>query len=75
MSLLDTSTNKQLLQKLKSKKFNNSVILAFMEFICYIQKLAIWQKDTISEICVVPFSNFGNCITFGPLRIRCLFHI
>ena len=36
MSLLDTSTNEQLLQKLKSKKFNNSVVLAFMEFICYI---------------------------------------
>jgi len=29
VSLLDTSTNKQLLQKLKSKKFNDWVVLAF----------------------------------------------
>ena len=60
MSLLDTSTNKQLLQKLKSTKFNNSVILAFMEFICYIQNSAIWQKEPVPKICAVPFSNFGN---------------
>jgi len=75
VSLLDTSTNKQLLQKLKSKKFNNSVVLAFMEFICYVQNLAIRQKEPVSEICAVPFSNFGNCITFGPLRIRCFLHL
>ena len=65
MSLFDTSTNEQLLQKLKSKKFNNSVVLAFMEFICCIQNLAIRQKEVVSEICAVPFSNFGNCHTFG----------
>jgi len=35
--LLDTSTNQQLLQKLKSEKFDDSVVLAFLEFICYIQ--------------------------------------
>ena len=35
----------------------------------------IWQKEPVSEICVVPFSNFGNWITFGPLRMRCLFYI
>ena len=28
--LLDTSTNNQLLQKLKSKKFNDSVVLQFL---------------------------------------------
>jgi len=67
MSLLDTSTNKQLLQKLKSKKFNDSVF--------YIQNLAIRQKEPVSEICAVTFSNFGNCIAFGPLWIRCLFYI
>ena len=44
MSLLDTSTNKQLLQKLKRKKFNDSVVLAFMEFIYCIQKLAIRKE-------------------------------
>jgi len=75
ISLLDTSTNKQVLQKLKSKKFNSSVVLAFMEFISYIQNLAIRQKEPLSQICVVSFSNFGNWITFGPLRIRCLFYI
>jgi len=31
ISLLDTSTSKQLLQKLNSKKFNYSVVLAFLE--------------------------------------------
>jgi len=31
MSLLDTSTNEQLLQKFNSKKFNDSVVLAFLE--------------------------------------------
>jgi len=31
MSLSDTSTNEQLLQKLKSKKFNDSIVLAFLE--------------------------------------------
>ena len=72
ISLLDTSTNKQLLQKLKSQKFNYSVVLAFLEYICYIQTLA---KKPVSQICVVPFSNFGNGITFGPLRMRCLFYI
>jgi len=35
----------------------------------------IWQKEPVSQIRVVPFSNFGNWITFGPLRIRCLFSI
>jgi len=33
----------------------------------------IWQKEPVSQICVVPFSNFGNLITFGPLRIRYFF--
>jgi len=64
MSLLDTSTSKQLLQKLKSKKFNDSVVLAFLECRCYIQNLVIRQKEPISQISVVPCSNFGklNCI-------------
>jgi len=30
ISLLDTSKNKQLLQKLKSKKFNDLVVLVFL---------------------------------------------
>ena len=69
ISLLDTSTNEHLLQKLKSKKFNDSVILAFVECSCYI------QNEPVSQICVIPFSNFGSWITFGPLRIRCLLHL
>jgi len=32
-------------------------------------------KTTRISNTVVPFSNFGNWITFGPLRIRCLFYI
>jgi len=58
MSLLATSTNKQLLQKLKIKECNDSVVLAFMKFICYTPNLAIRQKEAVSEICAVPFSNF-----------------
>jgi len=73
ISLLDTSTNKPLLHKLKSKKFYDSVVLAFLECTCYIQNLVIQQKECV--ICVVLFSNFGNWITFGPLWIRCLFYI
>jgi len=75
MSLLDNSTNEQLLQNLKNKKFNDSLVLAFLECSCYIQNLVIRQKEPASEICVVPFSNFGNWITSGPLRIRCLLYI
>ena len=70
-----TPTNKQLLQKLKIKKFNDSVVLTFMECSCYIQNFVIRQKELVSEICFVTFSNFGNWITFGPLRIRCFFYI
>jgi len=75
ISLLDNSTNEQLLQNLKSKKLNDSLVLVFLEFSCYIQNSIIRQKEPVSEICVVPFSNFVNWITFGPLRIRCLFYI
>ena len=71
-SLLDTSTRKQLLQKLKSKKFNDSVVLAFLECTCYIQNLT---KISVSQICVVTFSNFGNWIAFDLLQIRCLFYV
>jgi len=67
ISLLDNSTNKKLLEKLKSKKFNYSV-LAFLECRYYVQNLVIWQKESpVSQICVIPFSNFGSWITFGPL--------
>jgi len=45
ISLLDTSTHKQLLQMLKSNKFNYSVVLAFLEYNCYIQNLVIRQKN------------------------------
>jgi len=72
ISLSDTSINKQLLQNLKSKEFDDSLVLAFLEFSCYIQNLVIRQKEPISKICVVSFSSFGSWITFGPLRVRCL---
>jgi len=62
-------------QLLKSKKFNDALVLAFLECSCYIQNLVIRQKESASEICVVPFSNFDNWITFDPLRIRRLFYI
>jgi len=51
------------------------IVLAFLEVSCYIQNLVIRKKEPVSEICVVPFSNFDNRITFGPSRIRCLFYI
>jgi len=58
--------------KVKKPEINDSVVLAFLECICYSQDLA---KKPVSQICIVPFSNFGNGITFGPLRMRCLFYI
>jgi len=50
----------KLLQKLKIKKFNDSVVLAFLECSYYIQNLVIRHKEPVSQICIVPFSNFGN---------------
>jgi len=73
--LLDTSTNKQFLQKLKNKQFNHSIVLAYLECSCNMQNLVIRQKEPVSQICVVPFSNFGNWITFGPLRRRYFLHL
>jgi len=75
ISLLVNSTNEQLLQNFKSKKLNDSLVLAILKYSYCIQNLVIRQKEPASQICVVPFSNFGNCITFGSLRIRCLFYI
>jgi len=44
ISLFDTSTNKQLLQR---KKFNDSLVLAFLNFSCYIQNLIISRKEPV----------------------------
>jgi len=41
--LLDTSTNKQLLQMLESKKFNDSVVPAFLE--CSCDAFRIWSSN------------------------------
>jgi len=60
ISLLDNSVSEQVVQNLKRKKFNDSLVLAFFEFSCYIRNLLIRQKEPVSEICVVPFSNFVN---------------
>jgi len=60
ISLFDTSTNKQLLQNFKSKKFNDSLVLAFLKFSCYIQNLVIRQKEPVSQLCVQQFSDIGN---------------
>jgi len=35
----------------------------------------ILQKGPVSQICVVPFSNLGNLIAFGLLRLRRLYYI
>ena len=35
----------------------------------------ISQKEPVSQMCVVPFSNFGSWITVGPLWIRRLYYI
>jgi len=45
---------KQFLQKLKSKKFNDSVVLAFLEYSGYIQSLVSRQKESLFQICVNP---------------------
>jgi len=60
----------------KSKKFNDSVVLAFLECSCYSFRIrSSGKKNPLSQMCVVSYSNFGNWIAFGPLRIRCLFYI
>jgi len=42
--------NKQtVITEVKSKKFNDSVVLAFLEYICYIQTLA--NRTRISSMC------------------------
>jgi len=58
--IIGLSTNKKLFQMLKSKKFNDPIVLTFLECSCCIQNLVIRHKETISQICVVPFSNLGN---------------
>jgi len=69
-----------LLQKCEFKKLNDTFILVFLECICYIQILVIHKKGTVSQICVVPFSNFPNWMTFGSLRevplspLNCITH-
>jgi len=41
IKVLDTSTNKPVIaKKLKNQKFNDSVVLAYLECICYFQDLA-----------------------------------
>ena len=35
----------------------------------------ISQKEPVTQMCVVPFFNFGSWITFGPLWISRLFYI
>jgi len=50
----------------------------FLHFRSVTATFRIWspgKKNPYSQICVVPFSNFGNWITFSPLRTRCLFCI
>jgi len=34
----------------------------------------ISQKEPVSQMCVIPFSNFDSWSTFGPLWIRRLFY-
>jgi len=41
--------NKQLLQKMKIKKFNDSVLLAFLECVCDIQNFP--KRTRISNVC------------------------
>jgi len=45
---------------INSKKFNDLVILAFVECSCYIQYLVIRQKEPACQLSVTPYSNFGN---------------
>ena len=52
ISLLVTSTSKQLLQKLKSNKFNASVVLAFVEWYLLHSEFGHSAKKTrISKTC------------------------
>jgi len=49
--------------------------MLFLHFWNVSAAFRILQKGHVSQICVVPFSNLGNWITVGPLRLRCLFYI
>ena len=73
--LLDTSTITTVITEVKKQKFNDLMFLQFLVCICHIHNLVFRQKEPVSQICVVPFYNFGVWITFGPLRIRCLLHL
>ena len=42
---------------------------------CISATFRISQKKPVFHTCVVPFSNFGNWITLGPLRHKYLFYI
>jgi len=62
ISLLDNySINEQLLQNLKSKKFNDSLVLAFEKFSCYIQNLVIRQKNPYLRCCSRTIILFSTC--------------
>ena len=47
----------------------------FLHFSNVSATFIISQEEPVSQMCVVPFSDFGSWITFGPLRIRRLFYI
>jgi len=49
--------------------------MLFLHFWNVSATLIISPKGPVSQICVVSFSNLGNWITFGPLRLRCLLYI
>jgi len=49
--------------------------MLFLHFWNVSAAFRILQKGPVSQICVVQFSNLGNLITFGLLRLRCFYYI
>ena len=56
------------------KKARNVMTRLFLHFWNVSATIKISQKEPVSQMCVIPFSNFDSWSTFGPLWIRRLFY-
>jgi len=55
---------------LKSRKFNASVVLAFLECSCCVQNWVIQQKEPVSQICIVSSHFLTLAIELHLARFR-----
>jgi len=57
------------------KKARNVMTRLLLQFWNVSATFKISQKESVSQMCVIPFFNFDSWSTFGLLRIRRLFYI